>query len=260
VSFSLSNPNSGTSLTGVGFTDTLPAGLVVATPNGLSGSCGGGTITAAAGSISLAGATLTVGASCMFSVNVQAASTGFWTNTTSAVSSVEGGSGGTASASINVGTGTSSYSFLTGYMLSSAALRNNFGGFVGMEFTVGGSALSVSALGRLCAPGDTGTHTVELVSVGTGVAVATASVNMMGCTVGEYQYAALANTVSLGANTAYYVASQEVYGGDRWYDVSAVQAASVAVVNGAVWFDGTNWRGGGGLNTSYVAPNFLYGP
>ncbi|MFG3701809.1 ice-binding family protein, partial [Micromonospora sp. NPDC047620] len=34
LEFTLSNPNPGTSLTGVGFSDTLPAGLVVSTPNG----------------------------------------------------------------------------------------------------------------------------------------------------------------------------------------------------------------------------------
>src|ERR1035438_8195183 len=68
LTFNLSNPNASSSLTGIGFTDNLPAGLAVSTPNALSGSCGGGTITATAGStsVSLARATLTAGASCRF--------------------------------------------------------------------------------------------------------------------------------------------------------------------------------------------------
>jgi hypothetical protein len=41
----MTNLNGGVALTGVAFTDTLPAGLIVATPNGSTGSCGGGTIT-----------------------------------------------------------------------------------------------------------------------------------------------------------------------------------------------------------------------
>ena len=59
LTFSLSNPNA-SSVSPLGFSDTLP---MVATPNGLTGSCGGGTITAVAGSnsISLAGATLAGG-------------------------------------------------------------------------------------------------------------------------------------------------------------------------------------------------------
>jgi hypothetical protein len=104
LTFSVSNPNSSANLTGVGFTDTLPDGLVVATPNGLTGSCGGGTITATAGSntISLAGATLAAGATCTFSVNVTATAPGTKVNTTSAVTSTEAGPGNTATATVTV--------------------------------------------------------------------------------------------------------------------------------------------------------------
>jgi uncharacterized repeat protein (TIGR01451 family) len=82
LTFSISNPNSHGVLTGVAFTDTLPSGLVVATPNGLTGGCGSGTITATAGSgtISLSGATLDAGGSCTFSVDVTASTAGLKTN------------------------------------------------------------------------------------------------------------------------------------------------------------------------------------
>jgi fimbrial isopeptide formation D2 family protein len=106
LTFTLMNPNAGTTLTGVGFTDPLPAGLVVATPNGLTGPCDAGTITATPGgnTISLATATLAAGASCTFTVNVTAiaGATGTQLNTTSAVTSVQAGPGNVATATIAV--------------------------------------------------------------------------------------------------------------------------------------------------------------
>jgi uncharacterized repeat protein (TIGR01451 family) len=104
LTFTIQNNNTTTSITGVGFSDTLPAGLVVATPNGLTGVCGAGTITATAGSgtISLSGGTIAVSSSCTFSVNVTGTTAGTKNNTTGNVTSTEGGTGGTASASLNV--------------------------------------------------------------------------------------------------------------------------------------------------------------
>lgn len=104
LSFDLSNPNSSLALSGIGFTDTLPGGLVVSTPSGLTGSCGNGTITATAGanSVSLAGAALNAGASCSFAVNVTGSAVGTQSNVTTAVTSTEAGNGHTASAQIIV--------------------------------------------------------------------------------------------------------------------------------------------------------------
>ena len=104
LSFTIQNNNTTTALVSVGFSDTLPAGLVISTPNGQTGTCGGGTITATQGTnvISLAGASLTASTSCTFSINVTGTAAGTENNTTGSVTSTEGGTGGTASASIDV--------------------------------------------------------------------------------------------------------------------------------------------------------------
>ncbi len=102
--FTVQNNNATSGLTGVGFNDTLPAGLVVSTPNGLTGSCSGGTITANAGAngISLSGASLAQSSSCTFSVNVKGIAVGVQTNTTGNVTSNEGGNGNAATAPLTV--------------------------------------------------------------------------------------------------------------------------------------------------------------
>jgi photosystem II stability/assembly factor-like uncharacterized protein len=80
VAFTLANPNS-ISLTGLTFTDTLPNGLSIQDPNGLSNTCGG-TVTAVpgTGTISLAGGTVGSSASCTISVNVTGVAQGDQTN------------------------------------------------------------------------------------------------------------------------------------------------------------------------------------
>lgn len=68
LTFTVGNPNQVGTLTGVGFTDALPAGLVVATPNGLAGTCSGflQPVVATAGgtNISLVNGTFAAGFSC----------------------------------------------------------------------------------------------------------------------------------------------------------------------------------------------------
>ena len=74
--------------TGLAFTDTLPAGLVIATPNGLVNGCGGAvTANAASNSITLAGGTLAAAAAnCTITVNTIAATAGSYTNNAARIS------------------------------------------------------------------------------------------------------------------------------------------------------------------------------
>jgi hypothetical protein len=91
-------------LTNIGFTDTLPAGLLIATPNNIGGSGGGGVITATAGTnlVSIAGLTLAGGATCGFGIDVIGVAPGVQANTTSAITSTESDPGLAATASITV--------------------------------------------------------------------------------------------------------------------------------------------------------------
>ena len=80
----------------------MPAGLVVASPNGLNGTCGSGTVSTTATSVSLSNGTIAANSSCRFSVNVTAVAVGSQVNTTGNVNSANAGSGNAATATINV--------------------------------------------------------------------------------------------------------------------------------------------------------------
>ncbi len=151
--------------------------------------------------------------------------------------------------------------FVINYDLNRAPLRNNFDGYVGMQFTVGPTPLNVSSLGRVCVAGNTATHTVKLVLASTGgdVPGGTVSVNMGGCSSGQFVYVTLpGGPVTLQANTAYYVASQETNGGDQWYDHGTLTTTSNAAVNNSIYFYSGSWIAIDSANTSYVPPNFQY--
>jgi hypothetical protein len=104
LTVSINNPNP-TGLTGLAFTDSLPAGLVVATPNALTNTCNGAVSAAAGGSnLSLSGGTLSANGTCTITINVSATTAGTKTNTIGSVTSNEAPAGSAASASLSVST------------------------------------------------------------------------------------------------------------------------------------------------------------
>jgi uncharacterized repeat protein (TIGR01451 family) len=93
LTFTMTNPNASTPLTSIAFTDVLPAGIVVANPNGLPNGCADpsatvtGTVSAVPGSntISMTSLSLNGATQCSFSINVIGTSGGVKINTTSPI-------------------------------------------------------------------------------------------------------------------------------------------------------------------------------
>lgn len=102
LTFTITNPNGATDLTGVSFNDNLPAGIIIANPDSMVGSCDPGVITTAPSNINLVDGIILAGSSCTFSVDVLAIDTGTQVNTTDPVTSNEGGTGNTATATVEV--------------------------------------------------------------------------------------------------------------------------------------------------------------
>ncbi|HEY1050315.1 MAG TPA: hypothetical protein VGE39_11190, partial [Prosthecobacter sp.] len=113
---------------------------------------------------------------------------------------------------------------ITGHSMS--LLRNDFTGWLGMEFTTGSSVLTVSQLGRWVVAGNSGAHQVRLVNATTGAVLATASVTTAGQPAGQMAYTALPAVVNLAASTRYHLLSQEAAGGDFWHDFARPAAGT----------------------------------
>src|ERR1051326_8739219 len=102
LTFTLTNPNPATDLTGVSFSDDMPAGLLIANPDSLGGTCDTSVVTLSQSNISLVGTVLPANSSCTLSVDVLATAAGDQVNTTGQITSTEGGPGGTATATVTV--------------------------------------------------------------------------------------------------------------------------------------------------------------
>ncbi|MEY4602575.1 MAG: hypothetical protein RL292_516 [Candidatus Parcubacteria bacterium] len=137
------------------------------------------------------------------------------------------------------------------------SLRNDFSGWVGARIQIGASPRTVTALGRVRVGTNTGTHVVKIVNESTGADIAggSVSINMSSGTAGQYVYGTLASPVTLAANTSYYVISQEVSGGDQWYNDTDTQVfpGAFGTIPGAVYgFGPGQWWFNGVANRSYV--------
>jgi hypothetical protein len=113
LAFTITDTNSSGTESSIAFTDTLPAGLVVDSQNGESGSCGSTAATPVtanpnSNTITLTGGTLKGGAAgsssatCTVSVDVTSNTPGNYTNATPVVSSSDGSSTGGGTATLAV--------------------------------------------------------------------------------------------------------------------------------------------------------------
>jgi len=144
---------------------------------------------------------------------------------------------------------------------TAGTVRNNYTGFVGMKFTTGSSSVTVKALGRWIVSGNTGSHTVKLTLASTGVDVSGGSVtvNTSGQTAGAYAYVNLSSPITLPANTAYYLTTNETNAGDSWLDANTtLTTTGVASCNNAEYYASGWVAGNSTANTSFGAVSFQY--
>lgn len=122
--------------------------------------------------------------------------------------------------------------------VAAGTLRSNYSDYVGLQFSTGNAPVTITELGRYYVPGNSGTHVLKLVAAADDSDVGSTVINMAaGSPDGSgFKYAPLSQSVTLPANTTYYLLSAELSGGDQWYDLdSTVGTSSIATVDAAVY-------------------------
>lgn len=137
-------------------------------------------------------------------------------------------------------------------------------GLFGMAIQVGPNPLTIKTLGRAFAPGNSQIHIIKIVEVvdattKTDVPNAFVAVSMAGGSVGQFNYAPLANSITLDADASYYIVSQEAAGGDQFYNHdTTIETTDVAVVTSSVRGTGTSYLEDAPGAKAYGPVNFQY--
>lgn len=143
----------------------------------------------------------------------------------------------------------------------SGILRNDYSGWVGSKLVVGPQAIKVHQLGRWIVSGNSSAHTVKLVAAnGTDVSGGSVSVATSGAVTNQFSYVPLASPVTLTANTTYYLVSQEVFGGDQWYEYnSQLSTTTAGVISSAAYGNPSSTLFSfGNTGNSYVPVGLTY--
>jgi hypothetical protein len=139
-----------------------------------------------------------------------------------------------------------------------ASPRNNFSGSVGFAFTVGGAGITITDFGRWVISGNSGTHDLRLTDA-SGITLISTSINTSGLSVG-YNYVPITPTF-LAAGTYYYF-SDELNGGDQWYDSESYTCTAAATLDGSYYIIGLGSGNPPALafagTNAYVPVNFKY--
>ena len=127
-----------------------------------------------------------------------------------------------------------SHPAIASYSANSSTLRDDVSVEIGFHF-IANTNLTVYDVGRLVAPGDSGTHQVTIyrdAGDGQAVLVCAGTVSTAGATASTFAYAGGAYA-SLTAGQSYLILSTEVAGGDHWQDdqltVTPTSAADITV-------------------------------
>ncbi len=137
-------------------------------------------------------------------------------------------------------------------MPGTAAKRNNWAGYSGMQFTTG-AAITVSQLGRWVIAGNKQSHRLQLIDAATKAVLAETTLNAAGLPAG-FAYAPLPAPVTLAANRSYYLVSFEYLGGDLWYDNAQIVTPTTLIksIDHGIFNNGGTWYPGGLANNPYI--------
>ncbi|WP_321343467.1 autotransporter outer membrane beta-barrel domain-containing protein [Breoghania sp.] len=140
LTYTITNPTA-TVVTAVAFSNSLPAGLEVATPSGVTTTCGGGTASATEGgsTVSLAGTFFTAATSCTVEVDLKATQAGTFYNSATLTSSQ--GTSGIAADVLTVSAPTGALTLVKQFDRTSAAP----GGEIELTYTLSNTDNSSAA-------------------------------------------------------------------------------------------------------------------